>query len=58
MTPHQDTILHTEPMTLDHLSAPDTSIGIISLGYVGLPLAVEFGKQCPISGYDINTDQF
>jgi len=28
-------------------------IGIIGLGYVGLPLAVEFGKKYPTFGYDI-----
>jgi len=32
-----------------------TRIGIIGLGYVGLPLAVEFGKHFPTSGLDINT---
>ncbi len=31
-----------------------TKIGIIGLGYVGLPLAVEFGKQLPTIGFDIN----
>ncbi|MFH4735652.1 Vi polysaccharide biosynthesis UDP-N-acetylglucosamine C-6 dehydrogenase TviB [Vibrio diabolicus] len=31
-----------------------TKIGIIGLGYVGLPLAVEFGKQAPTIGFDIN----
>lgn len=31
------------------------SIGIIGLGYVGLPLAVEFGKKYPVVGFDINT---
>lgn len=30
-------------------------IAIVGLGYVGLPLAVEFGKQYPTVGYDINT---
>jgi len=30
------------------------SIGIIGLGYVGLPLAVEFGKKFHTVGYDIN----
>jgi len=30
-------------------------IAIIGLGYVGLPLAVEFGKQLPTVGFDINT---
>ena len=29
-------------------------IGIIGLGYVGLPLAVEFGKKYPTLGFDIN----
>src|SRR3569623_3424308 len=31
-----------------------TRIGVIGLGYVGLPLAVEFGKQLPVVGFDIN----
>ena len=29
-------------------------IAIIGLGYVGLPLAAEFGKQLPCIGFDIN----
>ena len=32
----------------------DIKIGIIGLGYVGLPLAVEFGKILPTVGFDIN----
>ena len=32
-------------------------IGIIGLGYVGLPLAVEFGKQFDTIGLDINADR-
>jgi UDP-N-acetyl-D-galactosamine dehydrogenase len=31
----------------------DSRIGIIGLGYVGLPLAVEFGKLFPTVGFDI-----
>ena len=31
-----------------------TSIAIIGLGYVGLPLAVEFGKKYTVVGFDIN----
>lgn len=30
------------------------NIGIIGLGYVGLPLAVEFGKKYKTTGFDIN----
>lgn len=29
-------------------------IGVIGLGYVGLPLAVEFGRKYPTVGFDIN----
>jgi UDP-N-acetyl-D-glucosamine/UDP-N-acetyl-D-galactosamine dehydrogenase len=29
-------------------------IAIVGLGYVGLPLAVEFGRQLPTVGFDIN----
>ena len=35
-------------------SLENTKIGIIGLGYVGLPLAVEFGKKYPTLGFDIN----
>ena len=34
-----------------------TTIGIIGLGYVGLPLAVEFGKKYTTIGFDINTQR-
>lgn len=32
-------------------------IGIIGLGYVGLPLAVEFGKIIDVVGFDINKER-
>ena len=32
----------------------DSSIAVIGLGYVGLPLAVEFAKQYPTFGFDIS----
>ncbi len=32
-------------------------IGIIGLGYVGLPLAIEFGKQLPTTGFDIKKER-
>lgn len=32
-------------------------IGIIGLGYVGLPLAVEFGKVTDVVGFDINKER-
>jgi UDP-N-acetyl-D-glucosamine/UDP-N-acetyl-D-galactosamine dehydrogenase len=30
------------------------SIAVVGLGYVGLPIAVAFGKQAPVIGFDIN----
>ncbi|MCP4127006.1 MAG: Vi polysaccharide biosynthesis UDP-N-acetylglucosamine C-6 dehydrogenase TviB [Gammaproteobacteria bacterium] len=35
----------------------DTKIGVIGLGYVGLPLAVEFGKTYPTVGFDVNSSR-
>ncbi|MGL0820620.1 Vi polysaccharide biosynthesis UDP-N-acetylglucosamine C-6 dehydrogenase TviB [Vibrio vulnificus] len=35
-------------------SLENAKVGIIGLGYVGLPLAVEFGKQRQTIGFDIN----
>ena len=32
----------------------DIKLAIVGLGYVGLPLAVEFGKQRPVLGFDIS----
>ena len=32
-------------------------MAVIGLGYVGLPLAVEFGKQREVVGFDINADR-
>jgi UDP-N-acetyl-D-galactosamine dehydrogenase len=35
----------------------NTKIALIGLGYVGLPLAVEFGKKRKVVGFDINQDR-
>jgi UDP-N-acetyl-D-galactosamine dehydrogenase len=32
----------------------DIKLSIVGLGYVGLPLAVEFGRKRPVVGFDIN----
>jgi UDP-N-acetyl-D-galactosamine dehydrogenase len=34
--------------------ADDTRVAVIGLGYVGLPLAVGFGRKLPTLGFDIN----
>jgi len=39
------------------LNINDVKIAVIGLGYVGLPLAVEFGKYRPVVGFDINKNR-
>lgn len=36
------------------MNLDNTNIAIIGLGYVGLPLAIEFGKKYQVTGFDIN----
>jgi UDP-N-acetyl-D-glucosamine/UDP-N-acetyl-D-galactosamine dehydrogenase len=35
----------------------ESKIGIIGLGYIGLPLAIEFGKKYSTVGFDINKNR-
>lgn len=35
----------------------NASIAVIGLGYVGLPLAIEFGKKYDVLGFDINKER-
>lgn len=39
------------------MTADAKKVGIIGLGYVGLPLAVEFGKSRPVIGFDVNASR-
>jgi UDP-N-acetyl-D-galactosamine dehydrogenase len=39
------------------LSLDNARIGVVGLGYVGLPLAVEFGKRFDVVGFDINDER-
>lgn len=45
-----DSIVHT-------YRADNARIAVIGLGYVGLPLAIEFAKKYPVLGFDINQDR-
>ena len=42
-------------MNKSNIQHPKSKICIIGLGYVGLPLAVEFGKKYQTIGFDLNT---
>ncbi|MDT8309149.1 MAG: nucleotide sugar dehydrogenase, partial [Bacteroidales bacterium] len=35
----------------------NTKISVIGLGYVGLPIALEFAKKIDVVGFDIRTDR-
>ncbi len=37
------------------MKSKERKIAVIGLGYVGLPLAIEYGKQYRVLGFDINT---
>ena len=41
-------------MNADTFKVADLSLAVIGLGYVGLPLAIEFGKKRSVVGFDIN----
>ena len=40
---------------LEKIRSGEIRLGIIGLGYVGLPLAVEFGKKYDVVGFDVKT---
>ena len=37
------------------INLENISIGVIGLGYVGLPLAVKFGELYNVLGFDVNS---
>ncbi|HCM30172.1 MAG TPA: nucleotide sugar dehydrogenase [Bacteroidales bacterium] len=44
-------------MISEDLKSKKTSIGVIGLGYVGLPIALAFAKHIHVIGYDIKPDR-
>ena len=36
------------------LVSGEEKLALVGLGYVGMPIAVEFAKHVPVIGYDIN----
>lgn len=49
-----NTLITEKNKVTENISMPVKKICIIGLGYVGLPLAVEFGKKFQAVGFDIN----
>jgi UDP-N-acetyl-D-galactosamine dehydrogenase len=44
-------------MIYDKLLQKDTKLAVIGLGYVGLPIALEFAKRISVIGFDINASR-
>ncbi len=42
---------------LEQLKSKEKSLGVIGLGYVGLPIALEFAKRFKVVGFDINAER-
>lgn len=49
----QDTRIFSDAVQLPAIG--NLTVGVIGLGYVGLPLAAAFGKKIPTIGFDINS---
>ena len=41
----------------EHLLTGNKKLAVIGLGYVGLPIALEFAKKLSVIGFDINADR-
>src|SRR5690606_32678331 len=41
----------------DKLVTKESKLAVIGLGYVGLPIALEFAKKIKVVGFDINQDR-
>jgi UDP-N-acetyl-D-galactosamine dehydrogenase len=47
-----------EPLSQENrFMASSRKIAVVGLGYVGLPIAVHFGKKGPVTGFDINASR-
>lgn len=50
-------IFQEADVTGSEIGYVDRSVCIVGLGYVGLPLAVEFGKKMHVTGYDLSKER-
>ena len=44
-------------LIFDRLIQKETKIAVIGLGYVGLPIALEFARKIKVVGFDINQER-
>lgn len=44
-------------MIASQLKRKEAALAVVGLGYVGMPLAVEFAKRVPVIGFDVNEEK-
>lgn len=54
---HEDLLLERSFTMLNKLLSNHTSLAVVGLGYVGLPIAIAFSKKVSVIGYDNNKDK-
>ncbi|MBM3749521.1 MAG: UDP-N-acetyl-D-glucosamine dehydrogenase, partial [Acidobacteria bacterium] len=58
MQPIETTLTDCSLELEDKIRRRTASVGVLGLGYVGLPLAVEFAKAgFPVTGIDVHADR-
>src|SRR3974390_2687844 len=55
--PARPGVNHNQPGRSVVLNLRKCRVGVVGLGYVGLPLAVEFGKHFDTVGFDVKPDR-
>ena len=45
------------PIMINRIKNYTVKIAVVGLGYVGLPLAVEFGRKFDVVGFDVKTSR-
>ena len=53
----EGTPIDSPKMIYDKLIAKEAKLAVIGLGYVGLPIALEFAKKVSVVGFDINQER-
>ena len=44
-------------MIYEQLIKKETSLALVGLGYVGMPIAIAFAKKVDVIGFDLNQDK-
>jgi UDP-N-acetyl-D-glucosamine dehydrogenase len=47
----------TSHLLFEKIATGHATVGVLGMGYVGLPLAIEFAKHFPTIGFDVNIER-